>query len=105
MKTLWFRGCFIAPILSGHKADTIRHLGRRRFQIGETIALSNGPRPPFARARITAVEPVDADSIDPDRHSMLAEMTDCGKPLHRIAFDLVSKEAGEPAGHFSSAAQ
>lgn len=53
MKTLWFKAQFVPAILAGEKRDTIRPESTRLPTVGETIALSVGPRKPFARAVVT----------------------------------------------------
>jgi hypothetical protein len=58
MKTLWFKSCYAPDILAGRKIDTIRKMSNRLPRVGETVAFTVGPRPPFARATITNVEHV-----------------------------------------------
>ncbi|MDQ3288924.1 MAG: ASCH domain-containing protein [Pseudomonadota bacterium] len=87
MKTLWFKREFVAPILAGEKTDTFRVLGKRTFAVGELVALSNGPRPAFARALITAVELVAADD-QAARQSLVAQWSAAGTQT-RLAFRLV----------------
>jgi uncharacterized protein YqfB (UPF0267 family) len=88
MKTLWFKQEFVPAILAGEKTDTFRVLGNRKFAVGELVALSNGPRPAFARAIITAIEPVAADD-QAGRQQLVRRWSGRGKQT-RIAFALVS---------------
>jgi hypothetical protein len=57
MKSLWFKATFVKPILSGQKTDTIRRASNRLPAVGDQIALSVGPREPFATAEVLSVEP------------------------------------------------
>lgn len=91
MKTLWFKRQFIEPILAGEKRDTIRVLRRRRFHVGELVALSNGPRAPFATARVAAVEPVQV-GVEPERLAAVMAWCGEGEPT-RIRFDEVQPRA------------
>lgn len=64
MKTLWFKGCYVAPILSGEKRQTYRDLkAARRFVAGEIIGASVGPRPAFARLAIESVDIIPFDEL------------------------------------------
>lgn len=58
MKSLWFKAEFVDPILKGSKTDTIRKVSTRLPAKGDRIALSVGPRAPFAHALIVSVRPV-----------------------------------------------
>jgi len=99
MKTLWFRGCFRAAILRGEKTDTIRMTCRLRE--GEHVALSVGPRPAFARARVTRITRVTlADLCAERRAQVLACYPDLGPAalVWRIEFELVENvPADDPA--------
>lgn len=90
MRSLWFKNCFVAPILSGEKSNTIRRPSSRLPAVGETVALTVGPRPPFAYASIVAVEPVDEM---PDNRT--AQIRDClgesAGPLVRLSFVLADE--------------
>jgi len=93
MKTLWFKAEFVAPILSGDKRDTIRKPSNRLPSVGDEVAFSVGPRTPFARAVVVAVE-----SIDPSRDvssSRAAQVAGCYDRLDghmvRIDFRLIDK--------------
>ena len=52
MKSLWFKQIYVQPILSGEKNYTVRKEGKRNPAVGETVALTVGPRPAFAKAKI-----------------------------------------------------
>lgn len=56
MKSLWFKAEFVAAILDGSKCDTIRRASNRLPAAGERVALSVGPRAPFAYAEIVSVK-------------------------------------------------
>lgn len=98
MKSIRFKGCFVAPILSNEKRDTIRRSSKRLPAVGETVALTVGPRPPFAYASITAVEPVQ--EIHEERK---AQVIDClgesAGPLVRVSFVLANElmPRGQPS--------
>jgi len=104
MRNLWFRGCFRAAILRGEKTDTIRLTCRLRE--GERVALSVGPRPPFARARITRTSSVALAALSPERRAqVLACYPGLGSatPVWRIEFELAETLAADdpalaPAG-------
>jgi hypothetical protein len=56
MRYLWFKSCYVEPILRGEKTDTIRAASVRSYQVGQLVALSVGPQRPFARAIVTAFD-------------------------------------------------
>lgn len=89
MKTLWFKSEFVTPILSGEKRDTIRPESTRLPHVGDTVAFSVGPRPPFAQATIVRIESVKVDELPESRHRALARCAiDARKPLVRLTFSL-----------------
>lgn len=51
MRTLWFKGIYVAPILDGSKTVTNR-TAKCRLQAGDLVDATVGPRPPFARLEI-----------------------------------------------------
>lgn len=63
MKTLWFKNEFVDPILTGKKTHTVRKEASRLPVVGERVALSVGPRAPFALAIIIAREPIDLERL------------------------------------------
>jgi len=73
MKTLWFKAQFVQEILAGAKRDTIRPESARLPLVGETIALSVGPRKPFARAVVTRRARVDRSRLTRSRHDQVSE--------------------------------
>jgi hypothetical protein len=94
MKILWFKQEFVGSILSGEKRDTIRKASRRLPQAGDIVQFSVGPRPAFARARITAVTPVRHASISAARRAQLARCYEAADPaddMVRLTFDLLSQ--------------
>jgi len=72
MRHLWFKARFVEAILAGEKRDTIRARSSRLPTEGSIVALSVGPRRPFAFARIIAIE--SAAEVMPDR---MASATAC----------------------------
>lgn len=75
MRSIWFKQCYVAPILNGEKTDTIRDGDKTgRFRKGDIVAASVGPRPRFAVLEITDVELVDIDSIPVERGLALLEL-------------------------------
>jgi len=89
VKTLWFKGEFVNPILRGEKWDTVRPRSNRLPRVGDEVAFSVGPRPPFAFARVTAVEP----SLDADRNGLVLSMCSTSGDMVRISFVLTSTPA------------
>lgn len=88
---MWFKQLYVWPILSGEKTDTIRLAAKRHPKVGVTVDFSVGPRPPFCRARIVAVEPVAIHDLDDDRASQVRATLGHGAldaPLVRIAFEV-----------------
>lgn len=96
MKNLWFRQCYVGPILLGDKTDTIRKPGGRSYEVGETIALTVGPRPAFAEAVVTAFEPVRAEWLPADRLSAARSFYGDLPAYIRLAFR-VSKVCPPPS--------
>lgn len=60
MKTLWFKGKYVEPILSGSKADTVRKNSPRLPKEGEKVKFTVGPRPEFAIAVIDSIERINS---------------------------------------------
>lgn len=71
MKTLWFKGEFVSPILSGAKTDTVRRPSTRLPQIGESVAFAVGPRPAFAHATIIGCERITVKGLPVGRRKAL----------------------------------
>jgi hypothetical protein len=88
MKTLWFKSCYVADILAGKKRDTIRRASGRLPMLGETVAFSVGPRTPFARARIAAVEQI-ADLPDWRKNQVVDAYGEVPADAVRLVFELV----------------
>jgi hypothetical protein len=90
MKTraIWFKGEFVADILSGAKRDTIRQW-KRLPKVGDVLSCCVGPRPPFALVRVESVEV--ARDIEPARRAALFSIYGPLVPvdLVRITFSLV----------------
>lgn len=89
MKTLWFKGEFVAPILSGEKRDTIRKASTRIPKCGDIVAFSVGPRPAFAKARILSVKKTNPSQLSTSRLAQVAGCYDASvEQLVRISFEL-----------------
>lgn len=56
MKSLWFKQCYVADILSEKKRSTIRKNSKRLPEVNEIVSFSVGPRLPFAYAVIVKKE-------------------------------------------------
>lgn len=56
IRALWFRSVYADAIIAGSKTATVRRDDAHVPAVDEVIALSVGPRPPFARARVVAVQ-------------------------------------------------
>jgi hypothetical protein len=59
MKTLWFKQIYVQDILSGTKVDTIRKRSSRLPNVGDIVAFTVGPRPPFCNVRIISISPAE----------------------------------------------
>lgn len=90
MKTLWFKQCYVSPILAGEKTDTIRRESDRLPKEGEVVALTVGPRPPFCSVRIVRRERIDLSTIpDARRREVLGIYADESGPMARLTFCLI----------------
>jgi hypothetical protein len=94
MKTIWFKGCFVADILAGVKRDTLRTPSTRLPAHGDVVAFSVGPRAPFAQARITRVRTIEVSTIPLARRQQLG-LCYAGVPprLVKLTFQLVRPES------------
>jgi len=89
MRSIWFKQCYVADILSGAKRDTIRAPKRAPPEVGSIVALSVGPVRPFATARVIDVSPIKASALEPARRAELRALYGKAKvPLIRIQFEL-----------------
>ena len=59
MKTMWFKGKYVEPILSGSKVDTVRKNSNRLPKEGEQVKFTVGPKPAFAIAVVQSIENVN----------------------------------------------
>jgi hypothetical protein len=86
---MWFKAIYVAAILAREKLDTIRRASPRIPPVGAVVGLSVGPRAPFARARILAVEPIELDGLSEERR---AQVLGCyaaeAGPFVRVRFEL-----------------
>ena len=58
MKTMWFKGKYVEPILSGAKSDTVRKNSNRLPKQGEKVKFTVGPRAAFAIAVVDSIESI-----------------------------------------------
>lgn len=87
MKTLWFKQCYVSPILSGEKTDTIRRDSDRLPVPGEIVAFSVGPRPAFCRVKIVKRELIDLAQLkNARRREVLGIYADESGPMARLTF-------------------
>lgn len=91
---MYFKACYVEPILSGRKRVTYRLPGKRHPKVGSVIPLSVGPRPPFAWARVISSRLVTADEIEPDHLAELISIYGEQEDYWEIRFELV--EVAEP---------
>ena len=90
MKNLWFKQCYVAPILSGEKPDTIRRDSDRLPAAGESVSFSVGPRPPFAVAEIVKRELIDLSALtEARRREVLGIYSDEPGPFARLTFQVL----------------
>lgn len=90
MKTLWFKQCYVAPILAGEKIDTIRRESNRLPNVGDQVALTVGPRPAFGAAEIVQRELIDLESLtETRRREVLGIYADETGPMTRLTFRLL----------------
>lgn len=59
MKTIWFKGKYVEPILFGSKTDTVRKNSNRLPSVGDEVKFTVGPRPAFAIAKVDSIEKID----------------------------------------------
>jgi hypothetical protein len=85
MKTLWFKQIYVVDILARQKTDTYRKPSTRLPRAGDRIALTVGPRPPFAVATVESVTPVEPHSEKADE---LAGIYGPGGTYVRVAFNI-----------------
>lgn len=88
MPILRFKACYVAPILSGEKCDTIRATCPR-WGPGTRVAAVAGGRAPFAWLRISTVEPVRLTDLPASRQATLRALYPGVQDLVRIAWDAV----------------
>ncbi len=93
--SLWFKSCYVPAILAGEKTETIR-AAPPRFGVGAIVSCCVGPRPPFARVEIVAIERVILDELPEPQRSRVARLYPGKRELYRIRFRLV-----EQLGHRS----
>lgn len=74
MKNLWFKQCYVEPILENKKNDTIRKNSLKLPVEGEEISFSVGPRRPFAFAKITRREYIDITACEQNRRDQLSSI-------------------------------
>jgi hypothetical protein len=93
MKTLWFKGRDVAPILSGGKTDTLRTPSPRLPRVRETVVFAVGQRGAFAKVIIQKKE--HGQYISLGRRRQLAEHYGCDMraPFIRLEFRVVETMA------------
>jgi len=88
MKSLWFKARYVDDIRDGEKRSTMRKRSSRHPGVGEIVALSVGPRVPFAYARLTAVQQLAWVDLDEAKRSELVSLGYCpGVDLTRLEFE------------------
>lgn len=90
MRNLWFKQVYVGPILSGDKVDTVRLKAVPWLHVGDVVGASVGPRPRFATLRVTAIETIEIDTLDPERVKSIQKLYRLkvteGVVLTRISF-------------------
>jgi hypothetical protein len=75
MASLWFKTCYVEPILSGEKTVTFR-LKKPKVDVGDTVSFHVGPKPAFATARVLSVRQVTLDSLPRKTQDSLRSLYD-----------------------------
>lgn len=89
MKTLWFKQCYVRPILDGIKQETIRSAKRPGPMIGAHITVSVGPRTPFALIEVVDNEVIMLADLDPEDAFATIALIGDGERMRRIRFRLI----------------
>jgi len=88
MKTLWFKQRYVESILCEEKTFTIR--AKTNLKENDIIALSVGPRPSFAHAKINRIEQVHSSDLSIDYQQNLRTLNyKLNRILFRIDFKLI----------------
>ncbi|MDQ2787830.1 MAG: hypothetical protein M3Y58_22805 [Chloroflexota bacterium] len=85
MKTLWFKGIYVTPILSGAKTHTDRK-ANVWFEPGTTLDATVGPRPPFARLIVDHCERIPVSAFPPQEQEEMRAYV--GDMATRVYFSL-----------------
>lgn len=85
MTTLWFKRCYVGPILEGSKRTTIR-AKPPRFGVGQTVAATVGPRPPFALLDVQQIEELPLGSLAPEEADGLDAFYPGVSEFYRVTF-------------------
>lgn len=90
MKTLWFKQCYVSPILSGEKTDTVRRESGRLPNEGDIVALTVGPRPAFCTAKITRRAQINLAALPEKRRAeVLGIYVNETGPMARLTFRVI----------------
>ena len=92
MKNLWFKQCYVEPILKKIKVDTIRKVISPLPKIGDEVSFSVGPRLPFAIAVILKKEIICISSVDSSKKQELQKIyPSYSGDLIRLTYKLKSR--------------
>lgn len=88
MPTLWFKQCYVAPILAGDKTSTVRR-GHQDWPIGERVALAIGPRHLFAHVEIVGCAHLRRDELSVSEAEAVASLYPDAEQFTRLHFRLL----------------
>lgn len=97
MRRLWFRQCYVEPILSGSKRSTIRR-ARGALPIGTLVHASVGPRTPFALLSIGACELRTIDTFPTEERDELVALYPDETMLAVLSFNVIEAYS-DPRDH------
>lgn len=86
--TIWFKGHYVDPILNGEKTNSLR-ANPPHFAVGDTVNFSVGPRPPFARALITAICNIPWTALTPSEQSSMENLYGSLQSVWRFHFEII----------------
>ncbi len=87
MRSLSFKIMYVDAIIDGSKTSTIRK--STPLRAGDVVALTVGPRPAFATARVTSVESITLDDLEVEQLESVRALYPSSSVLVRVSFVLI----------------